>query len=123
MFQIDKQSRVPIYEQLVESIERNILCGLMIGEDKILSVRELSGVLSINPNTIQKAYTSLETRGITYSVSGVGRFVSNNAVDILKSETYEQELLFKNTVSSLKLMGVTKEKLEKIISEIYKGEN
>ena len=122
MFQIDKQSRVPIYEQLVESIEKNILHGIMSRDEKLLSVRELSGILAVNPNTIQKAYTDLENRGITYSLVGVGRFVSGKAVDILKGDTKEQEEILKNAISSLKLMGIDRKKIDDMIAKIYEGE-
>ena len=122
MFQIDKQSRVPIYEQLVDSIEKNILHGIMNRDEKLLSVRELSGILAVNPNTIQKAYTDLESRGITYSLVGVGRFVSGNAVDILKGDTKEQEEILKNAISSLKLMGIDRKKIDDMIAKIYEGE-
>ena len=122
MFQVDKQSRIPIYEQLVDSIEKNILHGILEVDDKLISVRELSSILSINPNTIQKAYSSLESRGITYSTVGVGRFISNKAVEILKGDTSEQEIVLKNTINSLKLMGVAKERIETILNEIYKTE-
>ena len=121
MFQIDKQSRVPIYEQLVESIEKDILYGVMISEQKMLSVRDLSMLLSINPNTIQKAYTILESKGITYSVSGVGRFINGKAMEILKGETKKHEEFFKNSINKLKLMGVSKKRLEEILNKIYEG--
>ena len=75
MIQMDIRSRVPIYEQLYENVRRLILEGHLKKDDKMPSVRELAGLLTINPNTIQKAYKALEKDGYIYSVSGRGNFV------------------------------------------------
>jgi Predicted transcriptional regulators len=76
---IDKQSSRPVYEQILEQFKRLILVGSLKPDEQIPSVRALSLDLSVNPNTIQKAYNALELTGITYSVPGVGRFVSKDA--------------------------------------------
>ena len=60
MFEINAMSRSPVYEQLIEQVERYILLGLLREGDQLPSVRALSGELSINPNTIQKAYGELD---------------------------------------------------------------
>ena len=79
MFNIDKMSRTPLYEQLIEQFESCILSG-DIGEDgKLPSVRYLSQHLNINPNTLQRAYAEIERRGLCYSVPGNGRFISPDA--------------------------------------------
>jgi GntR family transcriptional regulator len=76
---IDKQSSRPVYEQIIEQFKRLILVGSLKPDEQIPSVRALSLDLSVNPNTVQKAYNELELIGITYSVPGVGRFVSKDA--------------------------------------------
>lgn len=63
MFQIDTMSRIPIYEQLVEQVEYFVLNGILKEGEQIPSVRNLSVQLSINPNTIQKAYFELDQAG------------------------------------------------------------
>ena len=83
MLNIDKQSGQPVYEQIIEQVQRLILVGSMKPDEQIPSVRSLSLELSLNPNTIQKAYNELENNLITYSVPGVGRFVSKNAKEII----------------------------------------
>ena len=60
MFQIDVMSRKPVYEQLINQMERFILTGVMHQDDQIPSVRSLSVELAVNPNTIQKAYSELD---------------------------------------------------------------
>ena len=59
MIVIDKYSRKPIYEQIIDGIEKQIMSGVMGELDKLPSIRELSVALSINPNTIQKAFLVL----------------------------------------------------------------
>lgn len=76
MIQIDYQDRRPIYEQIVEKFQGLILRGILEPDAQMPSVRKLAVELSINPNTIQKAYNQLELMGIIYSVKGRGSYVS-----------------------------------------------
>ncbi|MBQ7337558.1 MAG: GntR family transcriptional regulator [Clostridia bacterium] len=76
---IDKTSRKPIYEQIVESIEREIAAGLLTEGVKLPSVRELSVLLDANPNTVQKAFTELDRAGLIISHPGRGCFVAKGA--------------------------------------------
>ena len=62
MFQIDIMSRIPVYEQIIRQTEKFILIGVLNAGDKLPSVRQLSAELSINPNTIQKAFTELDRK-------------------------------------------------------------
>lgn len=82
MFVIDVMSRVPVYEQLINQVEEQILTGLLNSGDKMPSVRSLSVSLSINPNTIQKAYTELDRMKLIITVPGKGSFVSSEALNI-----------------------------------------
>lgn len=84
MFQIDIMSRIPVYEQLIRQTEKFILLGVLNAGDKLPSVRQLSAELSVNPNTIQKAFTELDRRGIIFSVNGRGNFVSDKALKALE---------------------------------------
>lgn len=79
MFQLDLKSRKSIYEQIVDNVKELIITGMLNAEDKIPSVRELSKTLTVNPNTIQKAYRELEYQGYIYTVSGLGTFVASPA--------------------------------------------
>ena len=79
MLVIDKISRKPIYEQIVEGIEREIVTGIMGELEQLPSIRELSNLLGINPNTIQKALIELDRAGIIVSMPGRGCFVAQNA--------------------------------------------
>lgn len=78
MITIDYTDRTPIYEQIVQSVERLIALGVLAPDEKLPSVRSLGIELSTNHNTVQKAYALLEQRGSIYSVKGIGNFVSKN---------------------------------------------
>lgn len=78
MIGIDLQNRRPIYEQIVERFQTLIVSGVLEPDSQMPSVRALAMELSINPNTIQKAYAMLEQEGYIYPVKGRGNFVSGN---------------------------------------------
>ena len=76
MIVLDYRDKRPIYEQVVEKLERLIVGGALEPHAKMPSVRSLGMELSVNPNTIQRAYTQLEQDGYLYAVSGRGNFVA-----------------------------------------------
>ena len=76
MYQLDLQSRTPIYQQLKEKILRLIMAGAIGPGDPLPSVRVMARGLGINPNTVAKAYQDLEKSGLIYSVAGKGSFIS-----------------------------------------------
>ena len=76
MIMIDYKDSRPIYEQIVEKFKLLILKGVLETDSKMPSVRSLAMELSINPNTIQKAYAQLERDGFIYTVKGRGNFVA-----------------------------------------------
>jgi GntR family transcriptional regulator len=76
MFDVDLQSRTPIYEQLYKRIIEHIIKGLLKENDRLPSVRSLAQELGINPNTVAKTYQELERNKIIYSLLGRGNFVA-----------------------------------------------
>lgn len=83
MIVIDYKDARPIYEQIVDRYIELILKGVLAKDEQMPSVRSLAMDLSINPNTIQKAYIELERRGFIYSVKGRGSFVASSG-DLLE---------------------------------------
>jgi len=77
MIVLDMSDKRPLYEQIVDRIKELIVLGVLEVDEKIPSVRQLAIDLSINPNTIQRAYTELERSGFVYSVKGRGNFVAD----------------------------------------------
>lgn len=78
MIVIDYQDRTPIYEQIVERMQMLIIKGILKPDTQLPSVRKMAMELSINPNTIQKAFAILEQQGFIYPVKGRGSFVAPN---------------------------------------------
>ncbi|MRN51515.1 GntR family transcriptional regulator [Paenibacillus monticola] len=76
MFELDVRSRKPIYEQLIDKVKEMVQHGILQADEQLPSVRTLSSQLTVNPNTIQKAYRELEREGYIYSLQGKGSFVS-----------------------------------------------
>lgn len=89
MILVDYRDTRPIYEQIVDKYKMLILRGVLRPDDKLPSVRNLAVELSINPNTIQRAYAELERQGYIYTVKGKGNFVSDSRQLFLQ---YQQEL-------------------------------
>ncbi len=83
---LNKFDKVPIYEQIIYEIEKEILSGILKCGGKMPSVRNLSLQLGVNPNTIQKAYTELERMGISISAQGQGRYVSEEALSLIRGK-------------------------------------
>lgn len=117
MIIIDYKDTRPIYEQVVEKFKELILKGAMQPDEQMPSVRNLAMELSINPNTIQKAYAELERQGFIYTVKGRGNFVSGS--ELLLKEQRER--------SMEQILGLVKEAIEygisreEIIARIAKG--
>ena len=120
MFVIDVMSRVPVYEQIVNQVEEQILIGLLNSGDKMPSVRSLSVSLSINPNTIQKAYTELDRKKLIVTVPGKGSFISPNALDILGANSREKMPVLKQAIKELALAGITKEERIATVNDVFK---
>lgn len=121
MFQIDYKSGIPIYDQIVNSvIKLKVLGGLKPG-DALPSVRALALKLSVNPNTVQRAYAILEEKGIIYSVSGKGSFIaeSENGEQAIKNSALQKVL---EEAKKASLCGVTKQELLEALNAAFKEE-
>lgn len=82
MLNIDYRDARPIYEQVAGGIEDMIVHGVYGADAQLPSVRQLAAELSINPNTIQRAFALLESKGVIYSVKGRGNFVSADGASV-----------------------------------------
>lgn len=108
---------MPIYQQLLLYIKRGIIAGSIVNGDELPSRRVLSALLSINPNTVQKAYRMLEEEGLIASHTGAKSYV---AVTEEKIEQVRRELLqsdAKSIVSAMKQMGLSRAEAIELISK------
>lgn len=118
MYKLDHTSGKPIYEQIRDNLKKLIIDGVLKPDEKILSVRELAVEMTINPNTIQKAYKDLENEGYIYSVRAKGFFVSP------KDNVKNTETLFKalrETVSELYYLGAEERELLETVFDVYRN--
>lgn len=93
MILLDYKDSRPIYEQVAEKLQELMLLGVLEEDSQMPSVRSLAMELSINPNTIQRAYGELERRGYLYTVKGRGSFVGSILrLKEAKREELEQKL-------------------------------
>ncbi len=120
MFSIDLYSRIPIYQQIIEGIKRDILLGFLKEGEQIASIRQLSVELKTNPNTISKAYLELERLDLLSAAVGKGYFISEGAVQRIRDmTTSEQERMFLSAARDLASAGVSEEELKEKIHQIY----
>ncbi len=119
MFVIDVMSRVPVYEQIIKQVEEQVLTGILKEGDKLPSVRSLSVKLSINPNTIQKAYTELDRRQMIITVPGKGSFISQKAVEVVGASSREKIPELAKIIRDLALAGVTKDEIIRNVNEVF----
>lgn len=119
MIIIDYKDRRPIYEQITERFEELILRGVLEPDSQLPSVRNLAMELSINPNTIQRAYQELERKGFIYSIKGRGSFIAaNHAIILCRKEELITDL--KSLVNEVRGAGIELEEVVHIINECYK---
>ena len=121
MILLDYQDRRPIYEQVVEKFRILIINGVLEPGSQMPSVRQLAMELSVNPNTIQRAYMELEQQGLIYPVKGRGNFIADNSeIQKISREGYQKE--FKEIVLRGQKMGFSEEELIYMIGNCYKEE-
>lgn len=119
MVVLDYQDRRPIYEQVVEKFRHLILSSALPPGGRMPSVRQLAMELSINPNTIQRAYTQLEQEGLIYPVKGKGNFITDSEnIREISRKSYMEEM--SALVRKGKEMGIEEEELVYIIRDCYK---
>lgn len=118
MILLDYRDKRPIYEQVVEKLERLIASGGLEPLTKMPSVRSLAMELSVNPNTIQRAYAQLEQDGYLYTVSGRGSFITseNEWRENRQSRLLEE---WKSVTLQAKEAGMTQMQLLDALHRIY----
>lgn len=119
MFQLDLKSRKSIYEQIVDNLKEMIITGVINPEDKLPSVRDLSKILTVNPNTIQKAYRALEFQGYIYTVTGLGTFANapqEKQIDEGMVQMIKEKL--RSEIKELLYLGMSFTDVQKILEEL-----
>ncbi|EDS77695.1 transcriptional regulator, GntR family [Clostridium botulinum C str. Eklund] len=121
MIRIDSRNSRPIYEQIIDAIKENILKGILRPGDKLPSVREMSSMITANPNTVSRAYMELERQGVTETLRGKGTYVSSNYKSKVGGQSMEKlKEDIKKIIVEAYYMGIEKEDMIDIINQLYK---
>ena len=120
MIILDYKDRRPIYEQVAEKLEELMLLGVLGENEPLPSVRSLAMELSINPNTIQRAYAELERQGYIYTVKGKGSFVAENSV---MKEKRKKDLLIQvsEVIDEAIRLGISGEEIKNMVEIQYQA--
>ena len=117
MITLNYRDSRPIYEQIQEGLKRLIVTGAIAAGERLPSVRTLATQLSINPNTIQRAYAELEREGYCYSIPGKGSFVSD-VVDMGEKRRQELRDRLCALAAELKFLGASEDELITLIRSV-----
>lgn len=120
LINIDNKSSVPIYQQIVDEIKEQVIKGILQGGDKLPSVREMASIITANPNTISRAYSELERQNVIETIRGRGTYVTVDYKPVMEKERLENlKGNIKKIIVEAKYMGISKEKILKIIENTY----
>lgn len=112
----------PIFIQIIEKIQMDIISGIYSPGDKLPSVRELAAEASVNPNTMQKALSELERTGLVYSQRTSGRFITEdtNMIDELKAELAKE--IISQFLENMQKLGFQKEETIFLMKQTIEGD-
>ena len=112
----------PIFLQIVERIQMDIISGKYKPGDKLPSVRDLASEAAVTPNTMQKAFSELERTGLVYSQRTTGRFITEDTVMIneLKASFAKEKIT--EFIALMQQLGFSKEEILSLINTTMKGE-
>lgn len=112
----------PIFIQIVERIEMDIISGKYKPGDKLPSVRDLAAEAAVNPNTMQKVFTELERTGLVFSQRTTGRFITEDTsmIDELKSTLAKDKIT--ELLSFMQQLGFQENEILAMIGQTMKGE-
>ena len=105
----------PIFLQIVERIQTDIISGKYKPGDKLPSVRDLASEASVNPNTMQKAFSELERTGLVYTQRTAGRFITEDTelIDGLKKDFAKEKIT--EFIDLMQKLGFSKEEILALI--------
>lgn len=117
LINLDYQSRIAIYEQIVNNIEKYVALGILKERQQIPSIREMASSLGVNPNTVKKAYDILENKGIIVTISTKGTFIADNTKKVAEKKIEKEINIIREKIEELTKMGITKEEIMEMIKK------
>jgi len=120
MFPIDPRDTRPIYEQIIDNIKEQVIRGSLKPGDQLPSVRQLAAMLTVNANTVMKAYSELEREEVIETIRGKGAFIAMTPSKVASErQLVELHRALKTSCIAMHYMGMSKERVIEEISEIY----
>lgn len=113
----------PIFIQIIEKIQMDIISGLYAPGDKLPSVRELAQKASVNPNTMQKALSELERTGLVYSQRTSGRYITEDTAMIADLKSTLAKDIVTQFLDNMLRLGIPEEEVIPLISKIIEGDD
>lgn len=113
----------PIFIQIIEKIQMDIISGLYTPGDKLPSVRELAQEASVNPNTMQKALSELERTGLVYSQRTSGRYITEDTAMIAELKSTLAKDIVTQFLDNMLRLGIPEEEVIPLISKIIEGDD
>ncbi|BCS80216.1 GntR family transcriptional regulator [Anaerocellum diazotrophicum] len=118
---IEFEPNVPIYLQVIEYLKKEIVSGKIKPGEKLPSVREMSKIFNINPNTAQRVFQELEREGLTKTERGIGNFVTTDIKLIQQLKEKMAEKIVENFIVTMKEIGYDEDKILTFISKKLNG--
>ena len=120
MFPIDPRDTRPIYEQIIDNIKEQVIKGSLKPGDQLPSVRQLAAMLTVNANTVMKAYSELEREEVIETIRGKGAFIAMVPSKVVtERQLLELRRTLKTSCIAMHYMGMSKEQVVEEISKIY----
>lgn len=107
----------PIYVQIMDYFKYKIIRGELNPNEKIPSVRDVSSVLKVNPNTVQRSFQELKNEGIIYSQRGLGNFITSDEKILKELKVVKGREIISNFYNEIKSLGLNKEECFNLLEE------
>lgn len=122
-FSLDMSNGIPFYKQIILQVEMAIADGRLVTGDQLPTVRSLAVALSINPNTVARAYNELEIRGVVNTQQGSGTYIGDKRIEFtdVERERVIAELI-RNFISNVAAYGFTIEEIISHLRELARSE-
>ena len=111
-------SQRPIYAQIIERVRLDIITGRYAPGSRLPSVRELAAQAAVNPNTMQKALSELESGGLIYAQRTSGRFVTEDLEKIRRAKEQLASMQIREFIVRMKKLGLTREEIMSLFQQI-----
>lgn len=116
-YDVDLSSNVPVYQQMIEGLKRDLALGLVLPGERLPSVREMAAITALNPNTVARAYQEMERLGLIETRRGRGTFVALSPPFKTEAAKKRIEELVEKILIEATNAGMNKEELLSLITK------